>query len=143
MIGDALEPQTITRLLGCAPTLAQRKGEAYRSETSGKKRVARVGMWSLNAVDRKPGDPDAQVTELLGKLSSDLDVWRSIAGSFRVEVFFGLFLREWNEGVNLSSASLVALGTRGIAAEFDIYGPLPNESGQPSVYRPQQTGRLE
>lgn len=127
-MGDHLLPEEITRALGCPPTKSQRKDEVVRHPKSGKESVARIGMWSLEATDRVPSDPDAQVLEILAKLTSDLDVWRSITGSFRVDVFFGLFMKEWNEGLSLSAATMAALGARGIEADFDIYGPTPEES---------------
>ncbi len=126
--GDDLRPEEITRLLGCSPTKSQLKDEVIKHPKSGKERIARIGMWSLDAEDRVPSDPDAQVAELLTKLSSDLDIWRSITTSFRVDVFFGLFMKEWNEGLSLAPATMVALGSRGIEADFDIYGPFPEES---------------
>jgi hypothetical protein len=135
-MGDDLRPEEITRLLGCAPTKSQRKDEVIRHPKSGKERVARIGMWSLEAADRVPSDPDAQVAEILAKLSPDLEVWRSITSSFRVDVFFGLFMKEWNEGLSLAPTTMVALGSRGIEADFDIYGPLPEESNQSAQTTP-------
>ncbi len=136
VMGDDLRPEEITRLLGCAPTKSQRKDEVIRHPKSGKERVARIGMWSLEAADRVPSDPDAQVAEILAKLSPDLEVWRSITSSFRVDVFFGLFMKEWNEGLSLAPTTMVALGSRGIEADFDIYGPLPEESNQSAQTTP-------
>lgn len=127
VVGDDLCPEDITRALACAPTNSQRKDEVIRHPKSGKERIARFGMWRLEATVRVLGEPDAQVAEILAKLSSDLDVWRSITNSFWVELSFGVFMKEDNEGLTLSPATMVALGSRGIAADFDIYGPYPEE----------------
>ncbi len=129
-MGDDLRPEEITRLLGCEPTKAQRKGEVFRSPTSGKERIARIGMWSLEAADRQPSDPDAQIGEILSKLSSDIEIWRSIMQRHRADIFFGLFMKEWNEGLSLTPATLVALGSRGVELGFDVYGPFPEEPNQ-------------
>jgi len=129
-MGDELRPEEITRLLGCGPTRSQRKDEVIRHPESGKERVARIGMWSLEAEDRVPSDPDAQVEEMLSKLTSDLNVWRSVTSTFRVDVFFGFFMHQWNEGVSLAPATMAALGARGIKAGFDIYGAFPKVSNQ-------------
>ena len=120
-------------MLGCVPTKAQRKGDVFRNPRSGRERIARFGNWLLEVADRSPCDPDAQVAELLAKLTQDLDVWRSITGSYRADIFLGLFLKESNEEFSLSPATLLALGSRGIEASFDVYGPMEEESGQPDT----------
>ncbi len=130
IMGDELRPEEITRLLGCSPSHSQRKGEVFRNEKSGKERVARFGMWQLKATDRQPGDPDTQIAEILEKISATHDTWRSITASFRADIFFGLFMEEWNEGFSLSPKTLLELGSRGIEVGFDIYGP--EERDQPS-----------
>ncbi len=142
VMGDDLVPEEITRLLGCAPTKAQLKGEVFRNAKSGKERIARFGMWRLNATDREPSDPDAQVAEILGKLSQDLEVWRSLTSSFRTDLFFGLFMKEWNEGLSLSPMTLMALGSRGIEADFDIYGPIEKEEESNKSITDQRASRV-
>ncbi len=64
---------------------------------------------------------DGQIREILSQLSGDLSVWRSITQRYHVDLFCGLFLRESNEGLTLSSQSLAALGERGIEMGMDIY----------------------
>ena len=63
VIGDNLEPEVISELLGCNPTSASRMGE-----TVGRKhtRIARTGGWSLEASARCPGNLEAQINEILG-----------------------------------------------------------------------------
>lgn len=87
----------------------------------------------LEVDDRTPGAPDAQVEELLAKLSSNMDVWSSIRSTYRIDVFFGLFMNEGNEGFCLTPATLLALGSRGIRADFDIYGPSAEETRDQSL----------
>src|SRR5262245_16606318 len=84
--GDALIPAEITRLLGCEPTDAQAKGQQIVGARTGQVRVARVGLWRLEAADRNPGDLDAQIDELLGKVTTDLDVWGAIAAKFEMDL---------------------------------------------------------
>ena len=78
-------------------------------------------MWFLIAAVREPEGLDAQVAEILGKLTDDLDVWAARARRFDLEVFCGWFMDETNEGVRISPKTLAALGARGIALEVDIY----------------------
>ncbi|NWK46454.1 DUF4279 domain-containing protein [Ralstonia pickettii] len=120
--GDDLDPEEISRQLGCKPTTGQRKGEAIVGHNTGQTRIALFGKWHLEAAPREPEDIDGQISEILGQLSDDLEVWRSIGQRYKVDLFCGLFMKTGNEGLLLSSGSLHALGVRQIAIGFDIYG---------------------
>jgi len=80
-------------------------------------------MWRIEASDKEPEDLDSQIGELLGKLTGDLSVWKSIAAKYEVDLFCGLFMDKGNEGMSLSPKSLAALGARGIELGLDVYGP--------------------
>jgi hypothetical protein len=121
--GEDLDPVEISALLGCTPTKSQRKGDVFTSKTTGKSRTEKCGAWRLEASDREPEDLDGQIAELLGKLTPSLDTWRSIADRYDVILFCGFFMRETNEGVEISPASLAALGQRRIVLGLDIYSP--------------------
>jgi len=121
--GDDLDPKEISRQLGCKPTTAQRKGEAIVGHNTGQARIAEFGMWRLQAAPREPEDIDGQISEILGQLSDDLEVWRTIGQRYKVDLFCGLFMKNGIEGLSLSPGSLYALGVRQIEIGFDIYGP--------------------
>jgi len=120
--GDSLDPAEITTLLGCAPTTAQTKGQLIIGKHTGAERIAKFGMWHLEASPQEPGDLDAQIAELLGRLTDDLGIWKQIASTYNSDLFCGLFMAGSNEGLSLAPASLVALGGRGIELSLDIYG---------------------
>ncbi|SEF24340.1 DUF4279 domain-containing protein [Variovorax sp. NFACC27] len=117
--GDALDPEEITRLLGRSPTRAYRKGDAIAAGSG--TRIATFGHWQLHAKDAEPEDVNRQVAELLARLTQDLQVWSLIARQYRLDLFCGLFMREHNEGVSLSPATLHSLGQRSIKLDLDIY----------------------
>jgi hypothetical protein len=119
--GDAVVPEEVSLLLGCEPSYAHRKGEALQRNSG--VRIADFGRWSLKAEDAAPEDLDGQVSELLGQMTKDLGVWRSLASRFKVDLFCGWFMDQSNEGVSISSATLQALAERRIQLEVDIYGP--------------------
>jgi Domain of unknown function (DUF4279) len=123
VFGDDVIPSEISRLLGAEPSKASIKGEPLQGKPSGRSRTARTGSWRLQVPDREPGDPNAQVAQLLGQLTTDLQVWRDIAERFQVDLFCGWFMGESNEGISLSPETLRALGERGIELQLDIYGP--------------------
>jgi len=121
--GDDLDPEEISGQLGCTPTTAERKGEAIVGHNTGQTRTALFGKWHLEAAPREPEDIDGQISEILGQLSDDLEVWRTIGQRYKVDLFCGLFMKNGIEGLSLSPGSLYALGVRQIEMGFDIYGP--------------------
>ena len=121
--GDSLVPDEITRILGFSPTHAQTKGESIVGKKTGKVCTAKFGMWQLKVAATEPENLDAQIEEILGKLSGDLDVWSKIGMQFDVDIFCGLFMGGSNEGLSLSPRTLANLGQRGIELGLDIYGP--------------------
>ncbi|MEM5314754.1 DUF4279 domain-containing protein [Paraburkholderia sp. JHI869] len=121
IIGDDLNPDEITRLLCCIPTDCQSKGDELVGK-SGRTRIAAFGSWSLKAPTRQPGNLNAQITWLMAAVTGDIEVWKSIAARYKIDLFCGLFMDQWNDGESISSASLSALGARHIQLDLDIYG---------------------
>ena len=118
--GDDLNPRELSQLLGAIPTLACVKGEPRKP---GGDVIARTGQWHLSARDMDPADIDAQVAEILTQLPSDLDVWRSLAARYEIDLFCGWFMNESNEGLDIAAETLSALGSRGIKLGVDLYSP--------------------
>jgi hypothetical protein len=123
LLGDDLEPDEVTALLGATPTASEHKGAQSQPNSGGRTFTARTGAWRLKVEDRRPADLDAQVSELLEQVTSDLDVWSALGARFRIDLFCGVFMNEQNEGVSLAPSTLQALGERGILLDLDIYGP--------------------
>ena len=123
IMGDDLLPDEVSRLLGRVPTHSEFKGQEITGRRSGHKRIAKAGMWRIEASRCEPEDLDGQVTEILALLSDDLTAWRSLSERYRIDLFCGLFLGSGNEGLSLSPPTLIALGCRGIELGLDIYGP--------------------
>lgn len=112
-------------MLGCELTLFRRKGDQIGS--ADRPRTAKIGQWHLEMPEQLPGDLDSQLGAVLDRLTPDLTVWKEIASRFEVDIFCGLFMEQGNEGLELSPATLKALGDRGIVLGLDIYGPIANE----------------
>ena len=128
IIGDALLPDEITRLLGCAPTRARRKGDVIRGKVTGRERIAPTGTWQLEAEARDPADLDRQVNEVLHRVTKDPEVWARLSRAFRLDLFCGLFMERSNEGMALAPSTLAALGGRGIELSLDVYGPVEEDA---------------
>jgi hypothetical protein len=119
--GDLLIPSEITRMLGIEPTGAQQKGCKVIGPSTGQIRIAKTGLWWLEARGREPEDLCGQVEEILGKLTDDMRVWDDIGEAFQVDLFCGLFMGSGNDGMLIHAKYLLALAERGIDLSLDIY----------------------
>lgn len=122
--GDDLVPDALTSALGKPPTKSTTKGEVITNQTTGSVRVAKSGSWLYGVERREPGDLDAQVEELFSALTADLSVWRPLAEKYKPDLFVGLFMKESNEGIEVSAHCMEILAARGVSLSLDIYGPL-------------------
>lgn len=123
IFGDNLAPDSITEKLGHPPTHAESKGDEIVGKKSGRVRIAKSGGWRLQANNAVPGDLNAQISELLDKLTMDENVWTEIALDNKIDIFCGLFMGGGIEGECISAHNLLALGKRQIELNLDIYGP--------------------
>ena len=117
--GDSLDPQELTRLLGCQPSSSRRKGDVIPDERY--HRVASTGNWLLNGELPKKTEINTQIVTLLAAVTSDLEVWRRLTKEFAADVFCGVFLDDCNRGFFLSTSAIQMLSERGIEINFDIY----------------------
>lgn len=118
--GDELMPSEITKMLGVEPTFAHCKGEVLQRP---KGRIAKFGLWRLDAAPLEPSDFNVQVASLLDVLPQDVQIWRELGAKYEISLFCGWFMRESNEGEDLAVATLAALSNRGISLGLDIYAP--------------------
>jgi hypothetical protein len=120
-MGDDLIPDEVSSLLGAPPSMAYARGD----DITGKHdpvRVAKSGQWSYYAPDTEPADVDAQVAQLLGQLTPDIEVWQQLADRFDLDLFSGWFMDGANEGLAISPDTLMSLAKRRIVLSLDIYG---------------------
>jgi hypothetical protein len=127
IFGDELDPDEITRLLGKQPHRVQRRGYPMRLPSGAEGKIMSFSSWTLEADESFSGDLDVQVAQILDRTTDDLAVWRHIASAYKMDLFCGLFLRSYNEGLSLSPNTLRDLGEREIMLGLDIYGAGPIE----------------
>lgn len=118
VMGDDLDPDEVSRLLGCQPTMARRKGEVVPGKV--RDRVWQSGIWTLGRTTRRAAIEE-EVRLLLAAVTDDLGAWRELCRRFRMDVFCGVFMEDWNRGFELSPATMKLLSERGLAIGFDIY----------------------
>jgi len=116
--GPDVDPERITALLGCAPDLGYPRGAMLPK----RREHTRIGLWLIRADARAPADLDAQFATLIARTTDDLTAWAQAGQGHRVDAFCGLFMDEWNEGISIAPATLLALGQRGIALGLDVHG---------------------
>jgi hypothetical protein len=90
----------------------------------GKPIVRETGVWLLDAVGQQPGNLDAHVAELFGRVNKALQIWTTLSGKYNVDLFCVYFTGEANEAVQASAETLKILGDRGIKLELQIYSPV-------------------
>ncbi len=117
--GENLEPDEVTRTLGCAPTSQHRKGEPRRSGPPWPK-----GAWLLAVEGRSPVGPDELVRLLLDRLPADEATWSALRSRYKVQLGFGVFTEGWNRGFELSAESIRRIGIIGVGVGMDIYANL-------------------
>jgi hypothetical protein len=120
--GDSLNPDEISKILGCPPSKGYVKGQTEPSK--GRVVTRKTGAWMLDAGRQKPGDLNAQVAELFSRINTDLDVWAALSRKYKLDLFCGLFMSETDEGFDLSPETMKVLADRGIKLAICIYAPL-------------------
>ncbi len=114
---DDLEPEDITRLLGCSASRSHRKGDLLGPPGI----AARTGAWLLEWAGKTSGDLEAQIREILAKVTTDEKAWRQVAERCTIRMNCMLTLREWSRGLSLSPDLLGNLAKRGIELGISIY----------------------
>ena len=118
--GDDLNPDALTQLLGITPSRSGRKDEFVVRKT-GNSHMVKTGYWRLQSEDSLSGDMDWQLTDLFGRMSDDLRVWRELSLSYNGEIFFGWFLTSSNDMANISAQTIQHCAARGLSLSFDVY----------------------
>ncbi|HEX6508988.1 MAG TPA: DUF4279 domain-containing protein [Chloroflexota bacterium] len=126
LVGDDLDPDEVTSMLGCRPTEAARKGER-RPNRSSRPLYARRGIWLLQSAEDEKQPLEAHITALLDQVTADPEVWRTLQERFEVDIDVGLFLEDDNREFWLSPEVVKALGDRGIGLDVDIYALLGDD----------------
>ena len=114
--GDDLDPVEVSRLLGCSPTSAHRRGDLRRSGPPWPR-----GAWLLAVEGRSPTGPEELVHLLLEPLPADEAFWSEVRRRFRVQLMFGIFSKRWNRGFELSPQALRRINVLGAGVGVDIY----------------------
>jgi hypothetical protein len=114
--GENLDPDEISRMLGCAPSSAHRRGDPRRLGPPWPK-----GAWLLSVEGKSPIGPEELVHLLLSRLPTDDAVWADLRRRFRLQLSFGIFNERWNRGFELSADAVRRIDLLGAGVGVDIY----------------------
>ena len=120
VVGEALDPDRITRMLGVTPTFAARKGQEIRRGTDTV--TQRIGVWSYALPASAEWELGDAIHTLLEQLPADPALWESLAAEYATDVFCGLYLSAVNRGTELSVETMALLAERRLRLGLDIYG---------------------
>lgn len=123
VLGDSLEPDEVSALLGRPPTRQHRKGDKIEGRTDA---VEPTGAWILDSGLSERVEVEEHIEVLLASLSNDSDEWASLLDRFSASIQCGLFLDQYNEGFELSPRIAQAVAERGLVIAFDIYSGDPD-----------------
>ena len=135
IIGDELNPDTISGLLGCQPTRGQRKGDILPDKRF--HRTAKFGLWCLKIDRTSEHTLQEQIKVLFSKLPDDLSIWQHITTTAHAELFCGLWLKTWNREFDISPDLLMQIAQRNLTLRFDIYF-----EGEEDKHAGYDTGRI-
>ena len=123
VLGDALEPDEVSALLGHEPTRCHRKGDKCGPHGAS---IEPTGAWILDSRISEKAEVEDHVESILALLSNDADEWASLTERFSASILCGIFLDQYNEGFELSPRLCKALASRGLVIAFDIYSGDPD-----------------
>ena len=105
LYADAIDLESISSLLGAKPTQAVRRGDVI-----GRRRPARIGIWSLDAP--KELTFEEKIEHLLRSTTKKRSTWDALAASHSIQLRCVLYLHSWTEGFDLPADILADIGGR-------------------------------
>ena len=125
VVGEDLDPDEVTELLGVEPTFAARKGEMV--EVLGGLRTQPTGLWVLDLGDSPEWELADGISTLLDRMPDDPELWEDLAGRYKLDLFCGAFLQAANRGFALPEELIRRMADRRLAFSVDIYCSVPDE----------------
>jgi hypothetical protein len=125
LVGERLNPESITRGTGVIPDHAHRKGDP---RLSGGEVVShrRVGVWLIDSARELPKTDthlEDHVVWLLDLLEPLADVLQRLSDEqdLRADIGCGYFTSRWNSSFGLSAETLARVAKLGASLGLDIY----------------------
>jgi hypothetical protein len=123
ILGEEVQPDEITRLLGVAPTRTHLRGEPRSLHGKIAKLVWKDSLWLLTCPLTDDRDPAEHLIWLLDSVEPKLSVIKDLAAKFRVKVFCGFSSMNGQGGFTLAPITLQRLARLGVPFSLDLYPP--------------------
>ena len=124
--GDDLDPDEVSRLLGCSPSDSARRGDIIQRRT--RSYTAPQGSWHLST-ERSADDIEPQLITLCERLTADLSIWQSLTARFQADLFCGVFHAFQSHCIEFTPRLHRLLADRNLTLVLDIYASDgPNEN---------------
>lgn len=117
---ENLNPESITEMLGKAPTDSHRKGDTFGPRA----REYTYGQWVYRTgrMDFRSGRSCEECfDDFVRSLPGDEAVWRQLSSKYQTRVFIVLRMRTWNREFDLSPFALGELARRQLKLHIDTY----------------------
>lgn len=121
LFGDDLDPDEVSRLLGCAPDHSRRRGALVPRGRSGPLVVSPWGSWIIETSWQSGQQLDEQMVARLARTTGDLAIWRGLAAEFDLSAYCGFARGGSGVGFELAPGTLAALRERRIRFSLEIY----------------------
>jgi hypothetical protein len=119
-LGDELDPDEVSRLMGRAPSRSRRKGQPVLDDSGRVRRLARTGSWLLDFPLSSETTIAEGIKALVGSLPDEKKVWATLNEHFHLDLLCDIFVRGVIQGFVLSAKVLEMLTRRGIKFGVDI-----------------------
>ena len=116
VFGDELDPESVSALLGGAPTWSHRKSEALEGDAL----PAPTGAWVLEAPSPEAAEVEVHVAALFAGLSGDLDEWATLTSELAVTVHCEVEATPDAGSFDLSPRLAQSLAERGVVISFSV-----------------------
>ncbi|MBH8572036.1 DUF4279 domain-containing protein [Nostocaceae cyanobacterium CENA369] len=117
--GEDLNPDEISKHLGCQPTKAHKRGD--RKNLNFKYAPYSKGAWILNLKGHAPITAEELVRDLLLRVPREPEIWRELSATYDVQVRIAIHMEGWNKGFNLTPHTVQCISKIGASIVFDIY----------------------
>ena len=122
VMGENLDPGSVSRALGVEPTESHKAGSERPSSGGRKYSPFREGIWCLTSTLGEKATLDEHLDELLSCLSSRRPALNALKNQgFRQDIFVGVFSSDGNTGFTVSTSIETRLLQLGLKLNFDIY----------------------
>ena len=121
IFGPSLDPDAVSRSLAVAASRSWRAGDEWIIRGHPPK-TRRDGAWFLESNSPEDASVELHVRELFARATDDVAKWRTVTSQYKADLFFGLFLKQLNEGFQFHPDVLREIANRGLSVSFDVYG---------------------